>query len=61
MTADEPETVARRIIDAIVQRRETVIIGRMERLYALINALAPRLIDNGIAPQIRRARAEFTN
>jgi len=61
MTADEPETVARRIVDAIVQRRETVIIGRMERLYALINALAPRLIDNGIAPQIRRARAEFTN
>lgn len=59
MKADEPEMVAQRIVDAIVDRRETVTIGWMERLYAIVNALAPRLIDNGIAPQIRRARAEF--
>jgi len=59
MKADEPEMVARRIVDAIVDRRETVTIGWVERLYAIINALAPRIIDNGIAPQIRRARAEF--
>ncbi|KRB85662.1 short-chain dehydrogenase [Sphingomonas sp. Root710] len=59
MKADEPEMVARRIVDAIVNRRATVTIGWMERLYAIINALAPRIIDNGIAPQIRRARAEF--
>ncbi len=59
MKADEPEMVAHRIVEAIVQRRETVTIGWMERIYAIMNALAPRLIDNGIAPQIRRARAEF--
>ncbi|MFB0875054.1 MULTISPECIES: SDR family NAD(P)-dependent oxidoreductase [unclassified Sphingobium] len=59
MKADEPEKVAARIVEAIAQRRETVTIGRMERLYAMINAIAPRLIDAGIAPQIRRARAEF--
>jgi short-subunit dehydrogenase len=59
MKADEPEMVARRIVEAIVSRRETVTIGWMERLYAILNALAPRIIDNGIAPQIRRARAEF--
>lgn len=59
MKADEPDVVARRIVEAIVNRRETVTIGWMERIYAIINAVAPRLIDNGIAPQIRRARAEF--
>ncbi|WP_145202415.1 SDR family NAD(P)-dependent oxidoreductase [Sphingobium sp. B2] len=59
MKADAPEMVAQRIVEAIVLRRQTVTIGWMERLYAIVNALAPRLIDNGIAPQIRRARAEF--
>ncbi|PZU08898.1 MAG: short-chain dehydrogenase [Sphingobium sp.] len=59
MKADEPDMVANRIVEAIVHRRQTVTIGWMERIYAIINAVAPRLIDNGIAPQIRRARAEF--
>ncbi|KQX25154.1 MULTISPECIES: SDR family NAD(P)-dependent oxidoreductase [unclassified Sphingomonas] len=59
MKADEPEKVARRIVEAIVQRRETVTIGWLERLYAIVNAVAPSIIDNGIAPQTRRARAEF--
>lgn len=59
MKADEPAFVARRIARAIIDRRQTVTIGWMERIYAAVNALAPRLIDTGIAPQIRRARAEF--
>ena len=59
MKADEPEWVARRIVAAILNRRQTVTIGAMERIYAALNALAPRLIDSGLAPQIRRARAEF--
>lgn len=59
MKADEPEWVASRIVAAILNRRQTVTIGAMERIYAALNALAPRLIDSGIAPQIRRARAEF--
>ncbi len=59
MKADEPEKVAARIVEAIVHRRQTVTIGLMERIYAVVNAVAPRIIDNGIAPQIRRARAEF--
>lgn len=59
MKADEPEMVARRIVEAIVRRRETVTIGWRERLYTIVNTVAPRLIDSGIAPQIRRARAEF--
>lgn len=59
MKADEPEWVARRIVDAILAGRSAVTIGWTECLYATLNAIAPRLIDNGIAPQIRRARAEF--
>ncbi|UZW57341.1 SDR family NAD(P)-dependent oxidoreductase [Sphingobium sp. JS3065] len=59
MKADEPDAVASKILNAILQRRQSVSIGRMERLYAILNALSPRVIDNGIAPQIRRARAEF--
>ena len=60
MKADEPEWVAERIAQAILSRRETVNIGTMERIYAALNALSPKLIDNGLATQIRRARTEFS-
>lgn len=61
MKADEPGWVASRIASAIIARRETLNIGVMERLYAALNALAPRLIDSGLAAQVKRARAEFRN
>lgn len=60
MKADEPDWVAERIAEAIITRRETVNIGAIERIYAALNAIAPKLIDNGLASQIRRARAEFS-
>lgn len=60
MKADDPEWVAGRVASAILARRETVSIGAMERLYATVNAIAPKLIDNGLSSQIRRARAEFS-
>jgi len=60
MKADAPEWVAARIVAAIAGRRETVSIGAMERVYAALNALSPRLIDSGLAGQIRKARAEFS-
>lgn len=60
MKADAPEWVARRIASAVVQRRETVSIGAMERVYAALNAIAPRIVDSGLAGQIRKARAEFS-
>ncbi|MGD9665624.1 MAG: SDR family NAD(P)-dependent oxidoreductase [Novosphingobium sp.] len=59
MAADEPEWVADRIAAAILGKRETVNIGAMERVYAALNALSPRIIDNGLTAQIKRARAEF--
>ena len=60
MKADAPEWVAQRIVAAILARRPTLSIGAMERVYAVLNAISPRLIDTGLAPQIRRARAEFS-
>ncbi|MCB2047004.1 MAG: SDR family NAD(P)-dependent oxidoreductase [Novosphingobium sp.] len=60
MNADEPDWVARRIARAILAREETVSIGAMERLFAVLNAISPRLIDNGLKSQNRRARAEFS-
>lgn len=59
MKADEPQWVAKRIAGAIAERRETLNIGVMERIYAALNAVSPRLVDSGLASQIRRARAEF--
>ncbi|AIT82039.1 SDR family NAD(P)-dependent oxidoreductase [Novosphingobium pentaromativorans] len=59
MKADAPDWVARRIVSAIVEKRETVSFGALERIYAALNAISPRLIDNGLAGQIRKARAEF--
>lgn len=59
MKVDDPDWVAQRIASAILSRRETISIGAIERVYAALNTIAPRLIDNGLAGQVKRARAEF--
>lgn len=59
MKADEPGVVAERIVEAIVARRKDVSIGFRERQFIRINALLPRLIDAGIAPQTRKARQQL--
>lgn len=60
MKADAPEWVAQKIVAAILKRRQTLSIGAMERIYAALHAIAPRLIDSGLASQIKRAHAEFS-
>jgi hypothetical protein len=60
MQADEPDHVAARILEAIQSGAPSVTIGAMERIYGLVHALAPRLIDRGIAPQIRRLHSDFS-
>jgi short-subunit dehydrogenase len=60
MKADDPETVARRIVAAIRHRKPHVSLGVAEKFYAALNALLPRVIDNGLRPQIAKARAEFS-
>jgi short-subunit dehydrogenase len=59
MQADPPDWVAQRIVRAIAQRRASVTLGTMERVYALLNAVSPRLVDLGLAGQVRKARAAF--
>ena len=60
MKADDPAWVSARIAQAIIGRREVLNIGAMERIYAALNAIAPKIIDSGLAGQVRKARAEFS-
>lgn len=60
MRQDDPQWVAARIVQAIVERRPSLSIGLMERFYAKLNALAPALIDGGLSGSVRRAHAEFS-
>jgi short-subunit dehydrogenase len=60
MKADDPEIVAQRIVAAIRQRKPHVSLGVAEKFYAALNALVPGVIDNGLRPQIAKARAEFS-
>jgi short-subunit dehydrogenase len=59
MNADEPEIVAHKIVVAILARKKDVSIGFRERQFMRINALLPRLIDAGIAPQTLKARRQL--
>jgi len=51
MNMDEPEWVAGRIVDAIVQERKDVYLGFPESLFVRINALFPRLVDGAMKKQ----------
>ena len=59
MNADAPEIVAQKIVDAILAHKKDVSIGFRERQFIRINALLPRLIDAGIAPQTLKARRQL--
>jgi short-subunit dehydrogenase len=56
MHFDEPEHVARRIIEAVRSRRKECYIGFPESLFVRINGLLPGLIDRALRRQNRRAR-----
>ena len=46
-----------RLLAGILQEAH---VARADDLYAALNAVSPALIDSGLAPQIKRARAEFS-
>lgn len=52
---DAPETVARVIADALERERAETSIGRPERMFMLLNALLPRLVDRALVRQKRIA------
>lgn len=55
MTLDAPDQVARRILRGACRGARTVYPGTGERVFALVHALAPRLIDGAIGRQLRQA------
>lgn len=57
MNFDEPDHVARRIIEAVRSRRKECYIGFPESLFVRINGLLPGLVDRALRRQNRRARA----
>ena len=59
MQADDPDIVAARIAEAIIERRKEVTIGTAERVYTRLNGLFPRLIDTGLAGATAKARSLF--
>ena len=64
VATDEPETVAAAIEGALLHSRREVYVGRAERLFALLNGLAPRVIDRALLKQLpimRRYAASDTS
>lgn len=60
MTADDPQHVARQIVEAVIARRSELSIGFRERIFTRLNALFPRLIDAGLSGQAVKARSLFS-
>lgn len=59
MTADDPQSVADRIVHAVERRAHDVSIGLPERLFTQLNAALPRVVDRGLAGQVATARTLF--
>ena len=59
MAMDSPEHVADRIVAAVVARSRNVVIGFPESLFVRVNALMPRVVDQALAANDRKAAALF--
>ena len=60
MRLDEPDGVARRIVQAIISRRTDVYVGFPEWLLVRVNALVPRMVDAFLQGQTIKVRKLFT-
>ncbi|MCB2109040.1 MAG: SDR family oxidoreductase [Rhodobacteraceae bacterium] len=56
MNMDAPETVAGKIVAAIVGRRKDVYIGFPESLFVRVNSLVPRVVDAALSGGDKCAR-----
>lgn len=61
MGFDQPDSVCRRITDAIRQDRSEVFIGFPESAFVRLNALAPGLIDRALRANDLKARRLFAS
>ncbi|MCC7046434.1 MAG: SDR family NAD(P)-dependent oxidoreductase [Alphaproteobacteria bacterium] len=55
MTVDSPDQVARRILRGACRGARTVYPGPGERVFAMVQAIAPGLIDGAVGRQLRQA------
>jgi short-subunit dehydrogenase len=56
MNMDEPEDVARQIVNAVAREQKECYIGFPESLFVRINSVLPGLIDNSVRKQDQIAR-----
>lgn len=49
MVMDDPEQVARKILNAIIYEKKDVVIGSQENVFVKVNALLPGLVDKALA------------
>ena len=61
MTMDEPADVAKRIAQAIAERKKDVYIGFPESLFVRLNAVLPRMVDAALVKNDRQASTLFTS
>jgi len=59
MTRDDPDRIARKIVNAIRAGRRDVYLGFPESLFVRLNGLAPGLIDGALRSNDLKARALF--
>ena len=58
---DQPDMVAKRIFEAIIQREKEVRFGRPERFFAFMNANFPSIVDKGLRKNVNIGEAMFMN
>jgi len=58
MVLDTPDRVAKRAWKGIMQGRKTIYPGAGERIFALLQALVPSLIDTALTHKARTAQAQ---
>lgn len=56
MNEDDPETVARHVLDAFERRGRNRYVGWPERLFVRINSIMPRIVDGALGRQVERMR-----
>ena len=56
MNMDDPERVAREIVDAVAKGREERYVGQPEGTFVRVNALLPRVVDGATRKQNRQTR-----
>jgi len=55
MTVDQPETIARRILDGVERDARVILPGGAERVFIALQGILPSLVDQSIVKQLRNA------